>query len=116
MEFQNISLKEGMMLSKDKEHYILMDVRDEERFKQGHLNDAICCPYGVLKKCYEQMKGKKVIVYCDFGGQSMMAARHLRKEGFEVYNIIGGVYYYMEEKEQNKEKTGHITRVAVDEK
>ena len=24
------------------------------------------------------------------------------KDGFEVYNIIGGVYYYMEEKEQNK--------------
>ena len=24
------------------------------------------------------------------------------KDGFEVYNIIGGVYYYMKEKEQNK--------------
>ena len=54
------------------------------------------------KECYEQMDGKKIIVYCDFGGQSMMAARHLRKDGFEVYNIIGGVYYYMKEKEQNK--------------
>ena len=32
----------------------------------------------------------------------MMAARHLRKDGFEVYNIIGGVYYYMKEKETNK--------------
>ena len=41
----------------------------------------------------------------------MMAARHLRKDGFEVYNIIGGVYYYMEEKEQNKLETSHITRV-----
>ena len=40
---------------------------------------------------YDMMEGKKIIVYCDFGGQSMMAARHLRKDGFEVYNIIGGV-------------------------
>ena len=93
MEFENISLKEGIKLSKDKKHYILMDVREE---------DAISCPYGILKECYEQMDGKKIIVYCDFGGQSMMAARHLRKDGFEVYNIIGGVYYYMKEKEQNK--------------
>ena len=41
----------------------------------------------------------------------MMAARHLRKDGFEVYNIIGGVYYYMEEKEQNKSETQHVTKV-----
>ena len=80
----------------------LMDVREEERYKEGHLENAISCPYGILKECYEQMDGKKIIVYCDFGGQSMMAARHLRKDGFEVYNIIGGVYYYMKEKEQNK--------------
>ena len=86
----------------DKKHYILMDVREEERYKEGHLENAISCPYGILKECYEQMDGKKIIVYCDFGGQSMMAARHLRKDGFEVYNIIGGVYYYMKEKEQNK--------------
>ena len=45
---------------------------------------------------------KDQLFNCDFGGQSMMAARHLRKDGFEVYNIIGGVYYYMKEKEQNK--------------
>ena len=91
MEFENISLKEGIKLSRDKKHYILMDVREEERYKEGHLENAISCPYGILKECYEQMDGKKIIVYCDFGGQSMMAARHLRKDGFEVYNIIGGV-------------------------
>lgn len=41
----------------------------------------------------------------------MMAARHLRKDGFEVYNIIGGVYYYMKEKEQNKSAAQHVTKV-----
>ena len=111
MEFENISLKEGIKLSKDKKHYNLMDVREEERYKEGHLENAISCPYGILKECYEQMDGKKIIVYCDFGGQSMMAARHLRKDGFEVYNIIGGVYYYMKEKEQNKSAAQHVTKV-----
>lgn len=105
MEFENISLKEGIRRSKDKTNYILMDVREEARFIEGHLENAISCPYGILKECYERMRGKKIIVYCDFGGQSMMAARHLSKEGYEVYNIIGGVYYYMEEKEQDKEKS-----------
>ncbi len=40
MEFENISLKEGIRLSRDKQHYILMDVREEERYKEGHLEDA----------------------------------------------------------------------------
>ena len=62
MEFENISLKEGIKLSKDKKHYILMDVREEERYKEGHLENAISCPYGILKECYEQMDGKKIIV------------------------------------------------------
>ena len=39
MEFENISLKEGIKLSKDKKHYILMDVREEERYKEGHLEN-----------------------------------------------------------------------------
>ena len=50
MEFENISLKEGIKLSRDKKHYILMDVREEERYKEGHLENAISCPYGILKE------------------------------------------------------------------
>ena len=43
MEFENISLKEGIRLSRDKQHYILMDVREEDRYKEGHLEDALSC-------------------------------------------------------------------------
>ena len=106
----NISLKEGIKLSKDKKHYILMDVREEERYKEGHLENAISCPYGILKECYEQMDGKKIIVYCDFGGQSMMAARHLRKDGFEVYNII------WKKKNKISQRLSMLQKLTVDEK
>ena len=58
MEFENISLKEGIRLSRDKENYILMDVREKDRYKEGHLEYAVSCPYGILKECYEQMEGK----------------------------------------------------------
>ena len=46
MEFENISLKEGIRLSRDKENYILMDVREKDRYKEGHLEYAVSCPYG----------------------------------------------------------------------
>ena len=50
MEFENISLKEGIRLSRDKENYILMDVREKDRYKEGHLEYAVSCPYGILKE------------------------------------------------------------------
>lgn len=50
MEFENISLKEGIKLSRDKKHYILMDVREEERYKEGHLENAIQLSLWNLKR------------------------------------------------------------------
>lgn len=97
MEFINISLKEGLSLAKE-EGYALIDVREPYRFVKEHLKGAQNCPYGVMEEADKlDCAGKKLIVYCDFGGQSMMAARHLVKEGYEVYNIVGGVYYYLQE-------------------
>lgn len=46
----------------------------------------------------------------------MMAARHLRKDGFEVYNIIGGVYYYMKEKNKISQRLSMLQKLTVDEK
>jgi deoxyxylulose-5-phosphate synthase len=43
MEFENISLKEGIKLSKDKKHYILMDVRclgiDDQFVEHGSVSE-----------------------------------------------------------------------------
>ena len=100
MEFVNISLKKGIELSK-KEEYVLLDVREPYRFQEGHLEHAKNCPYGILEKNHSPDKKKKIIVYCDFGGQSMMAARHLAYEGYKVYNIVGGVYYYLNEQKDS---------------
>lgn len=91
MEFINITLQEGIDLSKE-DDYVLFDVREPYRYKQGHLQGALSMPYGVIKD--KDYKDKKIIVYCDFGGQSMLAARHLAEQGYEVYNMVGGIYYY----------------------
>lgn len=106
MEFINITLKEGLKLAKNREEYVMLDVRESYRFQEQHLEGAINYPYGILDKKGKIQKNKKVIVYCDFGGQSMMAARHLAKEGYEVYNIVGGVYYYLQNRKTVDEKNG----------
>ena len=92
MEFTNITLQEGIDRSKQDDH-VMFDVREPYRFKQGHLQGALSMPYGVIKD-QDAFRDKKIIVYCDFGGQSMLAARHLAEQGYGVYNIVGGIYYY----------------------
>ena len=106
MEFINITLKEGLQLANNKEDYVLLDVREPYRFQEQHLNGAVNCPYGIVDGKKEIQTSKKLIVYCDFGGQSMMAARHLTKEGYKVYNIVGGVYYYLRDRKTVDEKNG----------
>ena len=43
---------------------------------------------------YELKKGATVIVYCETGGSSTMAARTLAEAGFKVYNAVGGLKRY----------------------
>ena len=86
-EFINVSLKDGLKMAEDTETFRLIDVREAFRYEKEHLKGAVSRPYGILKEEDYQEK-KKLIVYC---------ARHLAKEGFQVYNIVGGVYYYLEE-------------------
>ncbi|MDD3746196.1 MAG: rhodanese-like domain-containing protein [Anaerostipes sp.] len=92
MDFINISMKEGVQLAQKKNN-LLVDVREPAQYKKGHLKSAINIPYGIIQK-KEEVENKSLIVYCDYGGQSMLAARHLAKEGYIVYNIVGGVHYY----------------------
>ncbi len=101
MEFINITLKEGLKLAENKEEYVLLDVREPYRYKEQHLEGAVNCPYGIMDDKIKIETEKKIIVYCDLGGQSMMAARHLAKEGYHVYNIVGGVYYYLGERKES---------------
>ena len=38
--------------------------------------------------------GRRIIVYCAYGGHSMMAARYLDSRGYPVTNANGGLSYY----------------------
>jgi len=59
---------------------VLVDVRDESEFKEGHIPGAINIPSDVFASRSEILpKEKKVIVYCNTGGRSYTAYRKLMK-------------------------------------
>lgn len=64
--------------------FTLMDVRDPEEFREGHIPGAINIPVaGFASKSGLFDKKKQIIVYCNSGGRSYNAYRKLMKLGYE---------------------------------
>jgi len=59
---------------------VIVDVRDESEFKEGHIPTAINIPVETFALRSEALpKEKKIIVYCNTGGRSYSAYRKLMK-------------------------------------
>lgn len=73
------------------DEYILVDVRTEEEYKNGHLEGAINIPVDSLRdRLGELDKNKTIVEYCKVGIRGYIADRILSQNGFKVLNITGG--------------------------
>lgn len=71
---------------KEKENYLVIDVRDEAAYKEGHLKHAINIPTSEIDKSIEQIRtwrDKKVVVYSDDANKTKEAVEKLTKQGFK---------------------------------
>ena len=77
------------------EDAIIVDVRGEGEYGQGHIVNAIHIPMTSLPDQVtklEKYKSRPIITACRTGQQSANACVTLRKRGFEqVYNLGGGM-------------------------
>ena len=77
------------------EDALMLDVREEKEFGEGHVVNACNIPMGVLEgrvADIEEYKTKPVIVYCRTGQRSAKAAAILKKQGFtSIYKLSGGM-------------------------
>ena len=89
-----VSCAEALQLINHKEACIL-DVREPDEFKGGHLLNAKLIPLGKLRERIgelERYREKPVVVVCRSGQRSATACALLGKDGFaQVYNLSGGV-------------------------
>lgn len=73
-------------------HAMVIDVREREEFLEYHYENARNLPYDQIDNWIRRLpKNRAVIVYCDYGSTSLMAARSLSREGYEVYTVVGGM-------------------------
>ena len=75
--------------------FLLIDVRTEAEYMEGHLPGAIVIPYNEFDKRYKEIldyKEKEVVLYCHVGGMGEFAGKVLLKNGFsDVRNLEGGI-------------------------
>jgi rhodanese-related sulfurtransferase len=73
----------------------LLDVRTKEEYKQGHIANALQANWNddaEFEKRTASLDVKKPLyVYCLSGGRSAAAASSLRKKGFTVLELKGGI-------------------------
>ena len=74
---------------------ILIDVRSNQEYREGHLKGAINIPdFEIINRIQKeiQKKNQLIIVYCQYGGRSRNAMKMMNKLGYNnVYNLYGGL-------------------------
>ncbi|MBZ9686281.1 CoA-disulfide reductase [Clostridium estertheticum] len=75
----------------DKENAIVLDVRTDMEFSNGHIEGAINIPVDSLRERIGELdKSKEILEYCQVGLRGYVAARILQQNGFKVKNLTGG--------------------------
>ena len=73
---------------------VLLDVREREEYREGHLEGALALPRGFLEMRVEEAvpdKSAPVVAYCAGGVRSLIAARTLQEMGYtDVRSMAGG--------------------------
>ena len=74
-----------------KENIQLIDVRTPGEFRRGHIKNAKNVPLNGIGQ-FTPITDKKVYVICHSGARSKLAAKILKKKGYDVINIQGGMH------------------------
>ena len=81
---------------------LILDVREETEYRDGHLLNARLIPLGKLKERIgelEKYKDQPIVVVCRSGNRSGSACAMLGKQGFaQAYNLAGGVMAWQKAK------------------
>ncbi len=96
MEEYDITMEE--LLKKQLLGAKVVDVRSEQEYKEGHIDDAINIPEYEINSKIESIiddKNCEIVLYCSSGNRSKEAYKKFKKLGYtNLYNLYGGLENY----------------------
>ena len=89
---ENISKEQ---LQRESGQYVIIDVRESDEISNGMIENSQNMPLGLVirnakKGQIEELRDKKICVYCASGYRGSIAADELTKAGFSAVNLEGG--------------------------
>ena len=71
---------------------LVLDVRQPDEFRTGHITSAKLIPLGELgRRMKELPKDKEIVCVCATGNRSRSATKMLVREGYTAVNMNGGM-------------------------
>ena len=92
--YMNITAEEAKEIMDSEEGYIILDVRTQEEYDQGHIPGAILIPNTEIEEKAEGVltdKNQLILVYCRSGRRSKIAAEALAELGYTNIKEFGGI-------------------------
>ena len=92
--YMNITAQEAKEIMDTQEGYIILDVREQDEFDQGHIPGAILIPNTEIEVKAEKLltdKDQLILVYCRSGRRSKLAAEALVELGYTNIKEFGGI-------------------------
>jgi rhodanese-related sulfurtransferase len=91
--YKQISQEEARKMMEE-EDCVILDVRTEEEFNEGHIPDAVCLPAETIgSEAPAQLpdKDQVILIYCRTGIRAAGAAEQLAKLGYTNVYEFGGI-------------------------
>ena len=92
--YVNITAEEAKQIMDSQEGYIILDVRTQEEYDQGHIPGAIVISHEEITEKAEDVltdKDQLILVYCRSGRRSKIAAEALVELGYTNIKEFGGI-------------------------
>ena len=92
--YVNITAEEAKEIMDTQQGYVILDVRTQAEYDQGHIPGAIVISYEEIEAKAEsvlQDKSQLILVYCRSGRRSKIAAEVLVKLGYTNIKEFGGI-------------------------
>ena len=92
--YVNITAEEAKQLMDTEEGYIILDVRTQEEYDEGHIPGATQISHEEIAEKAEDVltdKDQMILVYCRSGRRSKIAAEALLELGYTNIKEFGGI-------------------------
>ena len=101
--YVNITAQQAKEIMDTQNGYVILDVRAQSEYDEGHIPGAIVIPHDQIMEKAEEIlmdKDQMILVYCRSGRRSKMAADDLVALGYTNIKEFGGILDWPYEVEQ----------------